>query len=144
MAPRGKAVPEIRWWLQLARGLIVNDDRDGGLIALGKELAKVQGRKVPWSHSVLSNFAHGKAPATVELAEAIAVYFKLPSPIFFARSLEETLEMVRVKEKYDGIEKDRASIVGSEVSPIARKHDPVDEELLAALRGQPAKKKARR
>lgn len=79
----------------------MNDEREGGLIALGKELQRKQGRLRPWSHSALSNFAHGKSPPTIELTEALGTFFGLPSPVYFARSLPEALELAKVKEKYD-------------------------------------------
>lgn len=102
--PRGKAIPEVRWWLELARDMVLRDEREGGLEALGKELARVQGRSRGWSHSALSNFAHGKGSPTIELAEAIGIYFGIPAPVFFARSIPEALAMAKVREDFNQVE----------------------------------------
>jgi hypothetical protein len=86
----------------LPRALIQAESRD--LEQLGRDLGKhVKSKKQPFSYSALSNFVLGKAPATVELVEALCKeYSRLPPPVFFPSSYEESAMMLGIAERYAG------------------------------------------
>jgi hypothetical protein len=102
MRERGHPIPVKGWWLRLAKGLIQAESRD--LEQLGRDLGKhVKSKKQPFSYSALSNFVLGKAPATVELVEALCKeYSRLPPPVFFPSSYEESAMMLGIAERYAG------------------------------------------
>lgn len=97
MPPTKSPIPATRWWTFLAKPLV--RDYPDGFAALSRELAKAVGRKRPWHHAAFSRFV-ATGECSVDLAAAISTYFKLPRPVFLARSVKEAWEMEAIATKY--------------------------------------------
>lgn len=113
MVERGRAIPVHPWWLRLARNLVLKDTRD--LITLGKDLARrIDGKKKPFNYTQLSRFSQAQTGVTLELAEALCKEYRLPPPVLFPRSYEESVAMIGTSEKYgnnDPIRTEEADVV---------------------------------
>lgn len=115
MAKRGRTIPHEyvgAWWLRLARSVIRNAQASGRpLRTLGVELARHLDDRDKFDHGHLSKFASGALdPRTgepydvsLDLIEALCKEFRLPRPVFFARSYNEAAKMEAVAEAHDSI-----------------------------------------
>jgi hypothetical protein len=112
MAKRGRTIPLGEWglwWRRLARGAIDNDPRP--LRILGVDLARHLPEKGKFDHAHLSKFASGAIDQrtgepfdpTLDLIQALCEEFRLPPPVHFARSYNESVEQMRIAEKYDAV-----------------------------------------
>ncbi len=101
MRERGHAIPVGDWWLRLARRVITDDSRTRKYEDLGVALAKHVRRKTPFKRALISKFVTGQAPATLELAKAICIEFRIPPPFAIARSYAEAAQLMSVTERYD-------------------------------------------
>lgn len=120
MASRGRTIPGaagISWWVKLAKDAILADPR--GFVQLGKEMASRIGRSRPWSHTTLIRFMNNDAALTYDLAQGIAAIYRMPMPMYFARSLPEAVEMQIIAEKYDAEEARRRHDPPGELVPLA-------------------------
>lgn len=100
------------------------DEDERGLVELGRALAAAVGRPKPWSHSVLSRFARGEAPVTKELADAISAVFRLPPPVFFARSYTEAVALQVTSERYDNAKPVSDDEVLGKIAELPRRASP--------------------
>lgn len=124
MGARAPRIAVEDWWLLLAREAVAT--YASGLVVLGRELARVVGRKQAWSHSVLSKFATKKIGATRELQEAICKKFRLPPPIFFPRTLAEASSMFDVQDHYDRVIARTAPPQGSPPATVHKMPGPAE------------------
>lgn len=99
---RAKGADIESWWMDEVRQIVEDRkaDQDESLVELGKALAGAVGRPEAWSHSSVSRFL-GEKNLTTDLAEAFAVLFEIPLPIYVARSRAEALAMQQVARRYD-------------------------------------------
>jgi len=127
MAERGRTIPlgdEGEWWLRLARERIREDLRPRRVLAV--ELAKHLPDKPKFDHAHLTKFAAasinprtGRAfDPSLDLIEAICREYRLPPPLFFARSYNEAVHILGTSERYDRVPVE--SPPASDVTPLPK------------------------
>lgn len=92
---RAKGVVLPDWFLEK-----INAEADGyGTVELGKALAIAVGRPTPWDHSAVSRFLRDEV-TTAPMADAFAMLFDLPKPVYQASSFAEADELRRAAKKH--------------------------------------------
>ena len=111
MRARGNAFEAPAWWLEDARALVrALSSREQE--ELGRRLARIEGRKTPYSRTVLSKFAREREPVppTQELALALSVAFDIQRPFYVPRNRLEAAAIEAIARVHDVPDSARRSV----------------------------------